>query len=87
MVNMINKTISATKAKMLFGELIDEARISPVSVTKNNKIVAVMMSASEYERLQSLDTAYWANKALQAKEGGFVGKKKSGELINDLLHA
>jgi prevent-host-death family protein len=45
--------ISATDAKNRFGEVLEMARAEPVHVQKNGRDVAVVISAAEYERLQS----------------------------------
>lgn len=43
------KTVNATDAKQKFGELIDMAQRGPVTVTKQGRKVAVMISAEAYE--------------------------------------
>jgi prevent-host-death family protein len=45
------RTFSSADAKNHFGELVDAARVTPVSVTKYDKPFVVVMSAEEYERL------------------------------------
>jgi prevent-host-death family protein len=47
------RKFSAADAKNHFGELVDAARLAPVAVTKYDKLFVVVMSAEEYERLQS----------------------------------
>jgi prevent-host-death family protein len=46
---MTQTTFTAKEAKNNFGRLLDEARISPVSINKNGKRVAVLMSIEDYE--------------------------------------
>lgn len=49
------KTFISSYAQNHFGELIDTARLAPVSVTKDDKPFVVVMSAEEYGRLNGLD--------------------------------
>lgn len=46
------KTISAIDAKNRFGQLLDAARRTPVTVTKNGRPAAVMLSIEDYERMR-----------------------------------
>ncbi len=48
----IMKQIAARDAKNRFGQLLDAAQSSPVSVTKMGRPVGVMMSMQHYERLR-----------------------------------
>jgi prevent-host-death family protein len=46
-------TISAHQAKNGFGRLIDLARLSPVTVTKHERPVVVVLAVEEFERLRA----------------------------------
>ena len=46
------RSITSADAKNNFGELIDLARAAPVTVTKYDRPVVVVMAAEEYERLR-----------------------------------
>ena len=84
---MTNITIPATKAKTSFAKLIDTARIEPVTVTRNNRAIAVVLSPEEFERLSATDDAYWVEQASKAKKGGFVGAWKSLDFLSTVLDA
>lgn len=43
------QTISATKAKQSFAELLDSVQREPVAICRHERNVAVVMSADEYE--------------------------------------
>jgi prevent-host-death family protein len=43
--------ISATDAKNKFGEVLEMARKEPVTIQKNGRAVAVLVSAEEYRRM------------------------------------
>jgi prevent-host-death family protein len=47
------RTVSAKNAKYNFGELIDKARASPVTIAKYGRPVVVVMAVEEFERLTS----------------------------------
>ncbi len=46
------KAIAAREAKNRFGQLLDAAQRSPVSVTKNGRAVTVMLSTELYDQLR-----------------------------------
>ena len=91
-MNQNTQTVYAAKAaKNRFGELLDTAQRTPVSIQKHGRTVAVVLSAhqyAEYKRLVSLDDAYWGEKATKVmQEGKFLGHEKSMRYINSILHA
>ena len=45
-------TIAAADAKTNFGALLDKAQRGPVTISKNGRAVAVVMSATAYEEHQ-----------------------------------
>ncbi|MCM0021287.1 MAG: type II toxin-antitoxin system Phd/YefM family antitoxin [Tagaea sp.] len=49
--------ISATEAKQAFGTALDAAQREPVVIRKQNRDVAVLLSADEYEKLRGLRIA------------------------------
>jgi prevent-host-death family protein len=46
------KTVSATDAKQRLAALLDAAQREPVLIRRQNRDVAVIMSAQEYERIR-----------------------------------
>jgi len=51
------KTINATEAKREFGDMLLKVQSAPVSINKNGKLIAVLVSAEEYEQLELLKIA------------------------------
>ncbi len=51
------KAISATDAKQRFAALLDAAQREPVIIRRQNRDVAVVMSAEEYERIRQINNA------------------------------
>jgi prevent-host-death family protein len=49
------KAFSATDAKQRFAALIDAAQREPVVIRRQNRDVAVVLSAEEYERIRKLN--------------------------------
>jgi prevent-host-death family protein len=50
------KTVSATDAKQRLAALLDAAQREPVLIRRQNRDVAVIMSAEEYERIRGVNT-------------------------------
>lgn len=46
------KTVSATDAKQRLAALLDAAQREPILIRRQNRDVAVIMSAEEYERIR-----------------------------------
>ena len=49
------KTCSATDAKQRLAALLDAAQREPVLIRRQNRDVAVIMSAEEYERMRGIN--------------------------------
>lgn len=81
------KTFAASEAKNEFGRLLDTAQREPVTIEKKGRPVAVVLSLEEYERLEALDDAWWAARADEAAEKGFIGPEESEKLMRELLNA
>ena len=48
------KTVSATDAKQRLAALLDAAQREPVLIRRQNRDVAVIMSAEEYQRIRKI---------------------------------
>jgi len=62
--------VSATELKNHLSEAMDTAQREPVVVSKSGRPYAVLVSHSEYERLQAIEDRYWAERARTAIESG-----------------
>ena len=51
------KSVSATEAKQRLAALLDAAQREPVLIRRQNRDVAVIMSAEEYERMRGANNA------------------------------
>jgi antitoxin Phd len=74
-------TVTATEIKNRFGEYLDEAQNAPITVEKNNRPRAVLVSYDEYQRLTALHDAYWLQRATEAERSGYMGAEESLALL------
>jgi len=79
------KFFTAKDAKNQFGRLLDTARSEPVLIAKHGRPVAVVVAFEEYERLDEVERSYWAGKAADADEEGYLGAGASDGLLRDRL--
>jgi prevent-host-death family protein len=49
------RTVSATEAKQRLAALLDAAQREPVLIRRQNRDVAVIMSAEEYQRIRKIN--------------------------------
>ncbi|HZA65772.1 MAG TPA: type II toxin-antitoxin system Phd/YefM family antitoxin [Geminicoccaceae bacterium] len=78
------RTISSIDAKNRFGQLIDAARRAPVTVTKNGRPTAVVMSIEDYERMRG---AAWKRlfETMATARKDAAGRGLTDELLDELL--
>ncbi len=81
------QTFAAKKAKDSFGLLLDTAQHEPVFISKKSRLVAVVLSSRDYERLIQEENDLLAIKADKAKKSGFIGTRASRSLMANLLNA
>lgn len=80
-------TITATEAKNRFADLVYTARTQPVTITRNDRAVAVVVSPAEYSRLLASDDAYWGEQANNAKKEAFMSTEESQDFLTSILNA
>ena len=73
--------VTATELKNRLGQYLDAAETDPVIVEKSGRIKSVLISNAMYEQFLSYEDAYWAAKAKQAEEEGYLGAKATEELL------
>jgi len=62
------KTLSATEARVHFGEVLRDAQNGPVVVERQGKALAVVLSKQLYDELCSTQRSTWRDLAAQARE-------------------
>ncbi len=76
---------TASNAKNNFGELIDAAQRSPVSIERRGRSVAFIISPSDMERYE--DAVLGARAVAVLKKGAFLGVKRSEAFLKTITHA
>jgi prevent-host-death family protein len=74
--------ISATELKNRLGRYLDAAETGPVFVEKSGRKKSVLISNAMYEKFLAYEDAYWASRAKQAEEEGYLGAEASEALLS-----
>jgi prevent-host-death family protein len=78
------RTMSAKDAKNHFGELLLDAQRAPVTIEKNGRPVAVMVSYEEHEEIERMKLA-WLKAAITEAEHA-AERGEVAELDDDLMN-
>jgi len=82
---------TAKEAKNRFGQLLDAAQREPVTITKNGRAVAMMLSASDDSMIAALEgfleERYWGERIADAERGGYIGVEESNRILCEALNA
>lgn len=87
MANMTTKSITATEAKNRFANMVDLARLEPLTITRNDRAIAVVLSPAEYAKLVASDDRYWGDKAKKVSGKDFLSEDKSQDILTSILNA
>ena len=71
--------LSANEAKTHFGDMLLKAQRAPVQINKNGKPVAVVISAEEYQSIETLKLRWLQSRAAQANADIAARKLIDGE--------
>ena len=74
--------ITATELKNRLGRYLDTAEMVPVIIKKSGRAKSVIISHRMYERFLQIEDAYWAQKAREAEEGGYLGEAETKRLLS-----
>ena len=79
------EALSANEAKTHFGDMLLKAQRAPVQINKNGKAVAVVISADEFESIETLKLRLLQSRAVQANADIAAGNLLDGEaFFNEL---
>jgi antitoxin Phd len=77
----VKMQVTATEFKNRLGQYLDMAETDPVVVEKAGRIKSVLISNAMYKKFLAYEDAYWANKAKQAEDEGYLGPEGSVDLL------
>ena len=75
----MRKSMPAVQAKTNFGALLDSVQREPVTISKNGRPVAVIMSMQEYEVHEELKLERLRHEIRKGLDGLDSGKSTDGE--------
>ena len=82
---------TVSDARRRFGVLLEIARREPVTITKNGRAAAIMLSASDKELIASverfLEERHWRERIADAERGGYIGAQESKRALSVALNA
>ena len=85
------KSFTASDAKRRFGRLMETARREPVTITKNGRAAAMMLSVSDKELIAAvegfLEERYWCERIADAERGVYIGAWESKRILSAALNA
>ncbi len=79
------KTVTATELKTKTGQTLDAVQKESVTIEKNGRPVAVIISQADYERLTWLENEYWLARVEAAEKSGYIGTKATTNFFKEML--
>ncbi len=77
--------VPATNVKNKFGEILDHSQYEPVTITKKDREVTVLLSIREFKRMEALEEQLLSLQIKLAEYEGYIGSNKSRTLIDNIL--
>lgn len=78
------KTITSTEARQNFSAVISTVEDTPVTISKQDKDVAVIISSARYQELKKLEDILYGKAAELAIKEGFIADKEAMELLDSI---
>lgn len=78
------KTYTSSEARQGFSGLLNTVKDEPVTITKDNKEVAIVIEASRYHELKRMEDILYGKAAELAIAEGFASKEESDNLLDSL---
>ena len=78
------KTMTSSEARQSFSSVISSAEKEPVTISKKNKEVAVVISAGRYHELKRLEDILYVKAAILAIEDGLIPQSKVKALLDSI---
>ena len=85
------KSFTASDARRRFGRLMETARREPVTITKNGRAAAMVLSSSDNKLIAAverfLEERYWGERVAEAERGGYIGARESNRILSEAVNA
>jgi len=78
------KTMTSTEARQSFSSVISIAENEPVTISKKNKEIAVVVSSKRYHELKRLEDILYGKAAQLAIEEGLTPKSEVKDLLDSI---
>jgi PHD/YefM family antitoxin component YafN of YafNO toxin-antitoxin module len=78
------KVLSSTEVRQNFSAVLSNIEIEPVSISKQDKAIAVVMSQKHYNELKRLEDILYGKAAELAIQEGFVSDSQTQDLMNSI---
>lgn len=80
------QTVPASEAKSRLGQWLERSLIEPVGITKSGRRVAVLISATEYDRLVETEEKALLARALESEKTGFLSEQETKEFLDSIIN-
>lgn len=81
------KYLTESEAKQSFMGILGTIQQEPVTITKDNKEVAIMLEATRYHELKRLEDILYGKAAELAITEGFTPQAEADQLLNKLRNS
>ena len=78
------KVLSSTEVRQNFSAVLSNIEIEPVSISKQDKAIAVVMSQKRYNELKRLEDILYGKAAELAIQEGFASDIQTQDLMNSI---
>ena len=78
------KVLSSTEVRQNFSSVLSAIEIEPVSISKQDKAIAVVMSQKRYNELKRLEDILYGKAAELAIQEGFASDAQTQDLMNSI---
>ena len=78
------KVLSSTEVRQNFSAVLSKIEIEPVSISKQDKAIAVVMSQKRYNELKRLEDILYGKAAELAIQEGFASETQTQDLMNSI---
>lgn len=78
------KVLSSTEARQNFSAVLSSINVEPVSISKQDKQIAVVMSSERYNELTRLEDILYTKAAELAIKEGFSSDRETQDLMDSI---